>query len=91
MRRMGACSVSRAMRVFSYVVMHDSGFAPNPFHGHCTLACCKPKIRSQAKAGDIVIGLTTRSERVVYESERGQTAGIRRILAAVYSPHRTAL
>ena len=23
----------------------DSGFAPNPFHGACTLACCKPKIR----------------------------------------------
>ena len=26
------------MRVFSYVVVSDSGFAPNPFHGTCTLA-----------------------------------------------------
>ena len=74
MHRMGACSVSRAMRVFSYVVMHDSGFAPNPFHGHCTLACCKPKIRSQAKAGDIVVGLTTRSERVNAWSTRCASA-----------------
>ena len=54
------------MRVFSYVVKNDSGFAPNPFHGFCTLACCKPKIRNVASAGDIVVGLTTRSERVVY-------------------------
>lgn len=32
-------------RLFSYVVATDSGFAPNPFFGLCTLACCKPKIR----------------------------------------------
>lgn len=32
-------------RIYSYVVTHDSGFAPNPFFGICTLACCKPKIR----------------------------------------------
>nr|WP_269667332.1 hypothetical protein [Polaromonas naphthalenivorans] len=24
---------------------HDSGFAPNPFHGTLTLATCKPGIR----------------------------------------------
>lgn len=65
-------SLSPAMRVFSYVVMHDSGFAPNPFQGFCTLACCKPKIRNQAKAGDIVVGLSTRSERVVYAMRVGE-------------------
>ena len=25
----------------SYIVRNDSGFAPNPFGGVCTLACCK--------------------------------------------------
>lgn len=54
------------MRVFSYVVVSDSGFAPNPFHGVCTLACCKPSIRKHAQVGDLVVGLSTRCERVVY-------------------------
>ncbi|MCR5870356.1 MULTISPECIES: hypothetical protein [unclassified Sphingomonas] len=44
------------MTVYSYVIEHDLGFAPNPFHGACTLACCKPDIRKAAKLGDIVIG-----------------------------------
>ena len=54
------------VRVFSYVVANDGGFAPNPFHGVCTLACCKPKIRASAEVGDLVIGLTKRSERLLY-------------------------
>ena len=36
---------NRIGALFSYVVETDSGFAPNPFFGSCTLACCKPKIR----------------------------------------------
>lgn len=44
------------MNVFTYVVEHDLGFAPNPFHGVCTLACCKPRIRRKAERGDIVLG-----------------------------------
>jgi hypothetical protein len=55
-----------AQSVFSYVVTHDSGFAPNPFHGLCTIACCKPQIRRTARAGDLIVGLSTRCERVVY-------------------------
>ena len=43
-------------RIFSYVVARDFGFAPNPFHGYCTLATCKPKIRNSANIGDWVIG-----------------------------------
>ena len=43
--------------VFVYVVARDFGFAPNPFHGFCTLACCKPRIRSVAKIGDWVFGV----------------------------------
>jgi hypothetical protein len=42
--------------VFSYVVRYDSGFAPNPFYGYCTLATCKPDIRASANVGDWVVG-----------------------------------
>lgn len=44
------------MTVYTYVVEHDLGFAPNPFHGICTLACCKPRIRKKAALGDYVLG-----------------------------------
>ncbi len=44
------------MKLFSYVLARDYGFAPNPFFGICTLATCKPRIRSTAKIGDWVIG-----------------------------------
>ena len=44
-------------RVYIYVVARDFGFAPNPFHGFCTLATCKPRIRSKAEVGDWVIGM----------------------------------
>jgi Nucleotide modification associated domain 2 len=30
------------MKVYSYVVRCDTGFAPNPFWGYCTLAACTP-------------------------------------------------
>lgn len=43
-------------RIYSYVVRYDSGFAPNPFYGYCTLATCKPDIRRSAQVGDWVIG-----------------------------------
>ena len=52
------------MRLFSYVVEHDKGFAPNPFHGICTLAQCKYRIDAtrprnlveMAEVGDWIIG-----------------------------------
>jgi hypothetical protein len=43
-------------RIYSYVVRYDSGFAPNPFYGYCTLATCKPDIRRGAEVGDWVVG-----------------------------------
>jgi hypothetical protein len=43
-------------KIYSYVVARDFGFAPNPFHGVCTLATCKPKIRDVAAIGDWIIG-----------------------------------
>ena len=47
----------RAAKVYVYVVARDFGFAPNPFHGVCTLATCKPDIRRVAQVGDRVIGM----------------------------------
>jgi hypothetical protein len=44
-------------KVYIYVVDRDFGFAPNPFHGYCSLATCKPGIRSTAEVGDWVIGV----------------------------------
>jgi hypothetical protein len=44
------------VRLYSYVVARDYGFAPNPFFGVCTLATCKPIIRRTATIGDWVIG-----------------------------------
>ncbi|UGY16755.1 hypothetical protein HAP48_0004190 [Bradyrhizobium septentrionale] len=44
-------------RVYFYVVARDFGFAPNPFHGMCTLATCKPTIRRTVRAGDWVVGM----------------------------------
>lgn len=43
------------MRLFSYVIARDFGFAPNPFYRVCTLATCKPKIRATAKEGDWIL------------------------------------
>jgi hypothetical protein len=56
------------MKAYSYIVTYDTGFSPNPFHGYCTLACCKPAIRRTAKKGDWVIGLSPKDDgnRIVY-------------------------
>lgn len=48
-------------RIFRYVVRYDSGVAPRPFDGYCSLAICKPKIRANAIVGDWIIGFRTRS------------------------------
>jgi Nucleotide modification associated domain 2 len=44
-------------KIYIYVVDRDLGFAPNPFHGYCTLATCKPRIRNTARVDDWVIGM----------------------------------
>lgn len=48
------------MKINSYVVDRDYGFAPNPFYGYCTLATCKPVIRRCAQIGEWVVGTGTR-------------------------------
>lgn len=62
------------IRLFSYKLRNDSGFAPNPFGGVMTLATCKPKIRESKKPGDWIAGFTSvrfngdavGSERLIY-------------------------
>lgn len=58
------------MRLHSYVVRRDYGFAPNPFFRICTLATCKPVIRRVAAIGDWVMGTGSktngREKHVVY-------------------------
>ncbi len=49
-------------RLYSYILRLDTGFAPNPFHGFCTLATCKPRIRKTANVGDYVIGTGSNSK-----------------------------
>jgi hypothetical protein len=66
------------MKLFSYVVHHDTGFAPNPDDEFCTLVHCKFKggknVVDLAKEGDWIIGTggknkklsCGRNDRVVY-------------------------
>ena len=52
-----AINMTSKPTLFSYVIPHDGGSAPNPYHGICTLVICKPVIRRIAKVKDWVVGL----------------------------------
>lgn len=52
------------MRLYSYVVRYDSGFAPNPFYGYCTLATCKAPIRKSAQIGDWLVGCASNHKSI---------------------------
>jgi hypothetical protein len=62
------------MRLFSYKMTHDTGFAPNPYGEHLTLATCKPGIRCTKEVSDWVAGFTCQAlcgdavgqERLIY-------------------------
>jgi hypothetical protein len=55
------------LKLHSYVVSRDFGFAPNPFYGVCTLATCKPVIRRTAAVGDWIVGTgSARNKRQRY-------------------------
>jgi hypothetical protein len=47
----------------TYRLDHDLGFAPNPFFGWCSLACCMGDIRKHAKLNDIIIGMAGSGKR----------------------------
>jgi hypothetical protein len=54
--RRGTRKSRTTANLYRYVIDHDMGFSPNPFHGICTLANCKPEIRRTAMLGDFVLG-----------------------------------
>lgn len=53
------------MHLYSYVIRRDFGFAPNPFHGLCTLATCKKVIRRTAAVGDWVVATGSAEHNMV--------------------------
>jgi len=57
-----------SVKLFSYILIHDTGFSPNPFWGYCTLSCCKPSIRRLANIGDWIVGLSPKKygNRLIY-------------------------
>jgi Nucleotide modification associated domain 2 len=67
-------------RVFSYVVTHDHGFAPNPYGGYLTLATCKPVVRRSARVGDWIVGTGSvagvGSSRLVYAAQVSEVVPI---------------
>lgn len=73
-----AASLLKPMALHSYVVRYDSGFAPNPFYGYCTLATCKPRVRAGAQVGDWIVGSGSKAAhaslagRLVYAMRVGE-------------------
>jgi hypothetical protein len=51
----------KIMRLFSYKLTNDSGFAPNPFFGNMSLATCKPRVRNSKGIGDWIAGFTSKT------------------------------
>lgn len=51
------------MKLYSYCIRYDTGAAPNPYWGICTLTICKPDIRKTASIGDWVIGTGSKNVR----------------------------
>lgn len=51
------------MRLYTYKMTTDVGFAPNPFWDKLTLATCKPAIRRCAVQGDMLVGFTAKTGR----------------------------
>jgi len=71
------------MKLYSYIVRYDKGFAPNPFWGFCTLACCKPGIRKavgknyQPDEDYWIVGLSpkAKSNKVIYAMKVSEVLG----------------
>lgn len=58
--------------LYTYVMKHDSGLAPNPFWGVCTLAVCTPNHQgSRAQHGDWIAGVSDKRSgyKLIYVME----------------------
>lgn len=48
---------NKKMKICRYVMTNDSGLAPNPYHGWCTLALCTPNHKNaKLSPGDWIVG-----------------------------------
>jgi hypothetical protein len=66
------------MRLCSYVVKNDYGFAPNPFFGYCTLAACTPNHAGiRLSSGDWLMGhaAAKRGQGLIYAMEVFEAPG----------------
>jgi hypothetical protein len=80
-----------SLRLFAYKQTHDTGFAPNPFHGFLTLATCKPEIRRCKHKGDWIAGFTSTGltkggtrvgeERLIYLMRVGEVVPLEQYFA----------
>jgi hypothetical protein len=48
---------SKPGKICFYIIISDTGLAPNPFHGFCTLSLCTPNhMRARLVKGDWIVG-----------------------------------
>lgn len=70
------------MNLFSYVVDHDYGYAPNPYHGVCTL--CRCKYRKSPEKAKSIVELAEKGDWVVGTGgAAGKSAGHGKIVYAM--------
>lgn len=65
--------------LYTYVVREDTGLAPNPFWGTCTLTVCTPNHQgSRVKCGDWIAGFLSkvRGHRFLYAMEVDEVLGL---------------
>lgn len=73
------------MSLYTYRLTVDSGDAPNPYGGICSLAICKPSIRRTCSVGDWIVGLVSKS--LVYNSKSSKEH-VDRLLYAMKISHK---
>lgn len=77
------------MKLCSYIVREDTGLAPNPFWGACTLAVCTPNHQgSRLEVGDWIAGFLNKSRgyRFLYAMRISEILGMHEY----YHDHRFA-
>ncbi|WP_136799227.1 hypothetical protein [Desulfosediminicola ganghwensis] len=67
------------MNLFTYIVKHDTGLAPNPFWDYCTLSCCTPNRQgSRVEVDDLVAGFSPKSDghKLIYAMYTSEVMGL---------------
>lgn len=67
------------MRLCSYTIVHDYGFAPNPFWGYCSLGVCTPNHQGlKLSKGDWIVGISEMNQgsHLVYAMHVSEVLGM---------------